>query len=571
MSLQSRLRDLLVQRSLGSSLVRLLTLVALGAALLIAWRRFWFLTDDAFITFRYIDHHRRGWGYTWNPPPFAPVEGYSNFLWMVLLQGIWATTGASPPASANVVSLLLSFGSVALAFVMAWRMPLPPRWQPLRFWVAVLVLVYAISNRTFVTWTSSGLETALFGFCVALWVLGVLEVGRTRDWRWLLVASVGAATTALTRPDGLLLVLATGALGVYHAGLAGALSRSQPARRTILLRTLIGLSPLLSIAVHLLWRRAYYGMWVPNTFYAKQVSEWPDAGVRYTESFILEYALWAPLLVALVLVGIRLVRMEREGLPPGRLVSALPAALIVVTFAAHVVYYTLVIGGDHFEYRVFAYLIIPIGLGLAHVVANLPVRPALGIAVFGLCTAAALPLPWIHYARTCNLNTRGETFKLTVPIADAFPPGPLRGYARAFDQLQRWMQMRHVGTRHQEHKVFFLLQQTLFPPREEGEKISWSERALFDMTTVGVPGWNLPEVAIIDFFGLNDKVVARTPVTSTPPMRLMAHERNPPPGYIDCFLPNFVLDGPRILPRKPRPTPLTDQVIHDCETRFARP
>ncbi len=50
-------------------------------------------------------------------------------------------------------------------------------------------------------------------------------------------------------------------------------------------------------------------------------------------------------------------------------------------------------------------------------------------------------------------------------------------------------------------------------------------------------GWVLPQVAIIDRFGLNDKVVARSP-TSTPPKRKMAHERRPPSGYVDCFQPN---------------------------------
>ena len=38
--------------------------------LIAGWRLFWFLTDDAYITFRYASNSLLGFGYTWNPPPF---------------------------------------------------------------------------------------------------------------------------------------------------------------------------------------------------------------------------------------------------------------------------------------------------------------------------------------------------------------------------------------------------------------------------------------------------------------------------------------------------------------------
>jgi arabinofuranosyltransferase len=70
-----------LQRYLG--LAALLLLAALG--LYLGWRVFWFLTDDAYIAFRYISTSRLGYGYVWNPPPFKPVEGYTSFLWVFLL------------------------------------------------------------------------------------------------------------------------------------------------------------------------------------------------------------------------------------------------------------------------------------------------------------------------------------------------------------------------------------------------------------------------------------------------------------------------------------------------------
>ena len=69
------------------------------------WSLLWFMCDDAFIAFRYISNRQLGWGYTWNPPPFLPVEGYTSFLWVALLDAIWTITGRQPPDTANLVGL----------------------------------------------------------------------------------------------------------------------------------------------------------------------------------------------------------------------------------------------------------------------------------------------------------------------------------------------------------------------------------------------------------------------------------------------------------------------------------
>ena len=57
------------------------------------WKAFWFLTDDAYIAFRYIGNSMDGYGYVWNVPPFLPVEGYTSFLWVALLDVVWRFTG----------------------------------------------------------------------------------------------------------------------------------------------------------------------------------------------------------------------------------------------------------------------------------------------------------------------------------------------------------------------------------------------------------------------------------------------------------------------------------------------
>lgn len=51
---------------------------------------------------------------------------------------------------------------------------------------------------------------------------------------------------------------------------------------------------------------------------------------------------------------------------------------------------------------------------------------------------------------------------------------------------------------------------------------------------------------IIDYHGLNDYVIARSP-PSWDRMRWMAHERYPPPGYVESFAPNVAIVGNQIV------------------------
>ncbi len=63
-----------------------LLFIFIGIALFLAFLIYtWNLTvDDAFISFRYAQHLAEGYGLVWNIGE-APVEGYSNFLWVLMI------------------------------------------------------------------------------------------------------------------------------------------------------------------------------------------------------------------------------------------------------------------------------------------------------------------------------------------------------------------------------------------------------------------------------------------------------------------------------------------------------
>ena len=146
-----------------------LILLLAGAALCYGWKLYWFLTDDAYISFRYVSNWDLGHGLVWNPPPFRPVEGYTNFLWIVLLYGVWQVLDVAPPAAANYLALCFALCSLYITAQMLLRLPWSPRLRPYRLVFLALLLLAVTTNRTFLAWSSSGLETALFGCTVLAW------------------------------------------------------------------------------------------------------------------------------------------------------------------------------------------------------------------------------------------------------------------------------------------------------------------------------------------------------------------------------------------------------------------
>jgi hypothetical protein len=196
------------------------------------------------------------------------------------------------------------------------------------------------------------------------------------------------------------------------------------------------------------------------------------------------------------------------------------------------------------------------------------------------------PIPWAHWHASKDLNTREETFSMIVPVADYFP-WPANRYVEGFDSLQRWLIEHYVCERHQTHKVFVEYLLGRYPSREEGMAKFQPRNDVAFTFAVGVSGWVLPQTAIIDIYGLNDYVVARTPPPAIsgipwratvesmidveePKERRMAHDRVALKQYVACFKPNIsgIMDketGRLHFERDAGSEPPTDAEIIACE------
>jgi hypothetical protein len=263
--------------------------------------------DDAFIGFRYADNLVRGHGLVFNPG--ERVEGYTNFLW-VLLMAPFLALSIDPVAAAKTL------GFIAAAATLAAVVRFGPRTArfPEVAWIAPLFLA---SSPPFVVWATGGMETPLFT-CLVTWSTLLAAQGLKRG---ALAPSVGCllGAAALTRPEG-------AGVAVVLVVLAWFLGPPTPEWRRSLLRCSGAF--LLIVIPYFLWRCWYYSQLLPNTFYAKVGASPAQVfrGLNYAHVFFAFCGYW----LLLPLIGLRWSVERRAALLLGGLTLALLGCTIFV-------------------------------------------------------------------------------------------------------------------------------------------------------------------------------------------------------------------------------------------------
>ena len=229
---------------------------ALALFALLALQMMPFVPDDSFISYRYAANLAGGHGLRFNPTD-SPVEGYSNFLWIVLLAGAVrlgldpVTTGAFFGGLLGLLSIIALWAILKKCGRTGVHLAVPVGLLAL----AAPLLLYAIS----------GMETALFAFLLlaGLWVAADL-LARPTMGRGLLLGAVGVLV-ALTRPEGVL------ALPITVVCLVVSEWRVSPVRRRDIGRAagVAFLAFVVILAAYHLWRVAYFDAVWPTPFLSK--------------------------------------------------------------------------------------------------------------------------------------------------------------------------------------------------------------------------------------------------------------------------------------------------------------
>lgn len=502
-----------------------------------------FTANDAFISFRYVSNAVKGWGYTFNPPPFEPVSGFTGFLWLAVLRGLWEI-GLTPPRSADLATFLFSMGQIVLCFFFLRRVNMRPRIQCKSLFLFLAVCLILLMNRTFLAFMTSGTEAALFNFLVLWWTFEA-TADKSRNPVYL---SVAAVLLALCRFEGFIFVPASAVFLIYF------IFHGHSKLKSLSALLLLG-----SIWFYYRWLYQTYGSVIPNSVTAFYNRLFPDFGRDYILSFVLEYALYFWLFFFVIWAFFKFVVKRQGGF--GILF------LLMLTFAAYIGFYLFIMGGDVLEYRPLGFFIPLCTLaGIKMISENIvsSIRPVfVFIAVYLLMASA---IPGTHRNLTKGLQTRRETEFLYRPVTGK--AGWFGFFTEKWDAAQKKLIYQGIGLRHQEHKVLTEELLKTFPSREEGSRIKKSDNRLFAWDFVGVASWVLPEVNIIDLSGQNNTIVAASSL-KYPNRRLFGHDRAVPAGYVQCFNGGSNLYVEPFLGKKNlrllRAAPLSDGQIKGCE------
>jgi hypothetical protein len=299
-----------------------------------------FTVDDSYISLRYAFNLANGDGLVFNPGE-RPVEGYTNFLWVLLITPFYFLS-SNPFVGhidyglmvAKILGVLFTLVTLWITFLIANRyIKTTNRMHPL---LTTLPIIFLALSGTYAYWAVCGMETPLFQFFFTLFVyLYLVEEEEKR----FVFSGLALAGLALTRPEGFLIAIVV-ALFVfikiaYESKKAGRLVLEDRYWKNILLFAIIA-------SVYLLWKYSYYGALLPNTFAAKAsgINFQFQRGLEYLGRYISVYPF-------LLLIPFTILFIRRN------LVGVGMYALVMIYLL-----YILIIGGDNFRgFRFFTPLL----------------------------------------------------------------------------------------------------------------------------------------------------------------------------------------------------------------------
>jgi len=213
------------------------------------------IAEDSYISFRFAKNLAFGNGLVWNIGE-APVEGYTNFLW-VLISAAVLRAGLDVGPFVQGVGVIASLVTLVYSYLFCHRLlGLGPR-------LSLLPSAYLALAGPFATWATSGMETNLFTMLVVASTYHMVSYWCRKNVEALILGFLLATLATLTRPEGFGVFCVLLGMHSLRAILKG---DTQEFKKGILMASVFYLLP---FAVFFLWRFGYYGYLFPNTYYAK--------------------------------------------------------------------------------------------------------------------------------------------------------------------------------------------------------------------------------------------------------------------------------------------------------------
>lgn len=309
--------------------------------------RYYSLFDDAMIGMRFAKNLADGFGLRWNPGE-QPVEGYTNFLWVIFMAGVHLL-----PIALSKTSLVVMLAGVVILLA---NLPVVKKITELLAGgdnIAPLIAVFLTAfYYPLIHWTLRGMEVGLLCLLTNVSILCAFRLYDRYSVKDVAVIALALTAGYLTRPD---MVIPAFVIGLF---LLYVIWKSGFKFSYLLIPLMVGAA----IGGMTLFRIHYYGQPVPNTYYLKVTGVPTMERVSRGLAVLLEvaiYHLW-PLLL-LVAAGF-LKGFRRLANPRIYLLAGL--------FLAQTAY-SVYVGGDAWEWMEFSNRYITIAIPALFIVASL--------------------------------------------------------------------------------------------------------------------------------------------------------------------------------------------------------
>ncbi|MBA4313223.1 MAG: hypothetical protein C0417_11400 [Chlorobiaceae bacterium] len=288
-----------------------------------------FVNDDAFISFRYAENFVAGNGLVYNTG--ERVEGYTNFLWTLLIAG-GLKLQIDPVLFSSILGILFHLGTLILFILISIRTQLQE--TSFKYFIPLTALLLSL-NRDSNVYATSGLETSMYTFFI---VAGFFFLSLDKIRRNILIAGIFALLAMLTRPDGIIFLAS---VLIYFIIITENKWKN----------CLIFLLPSIFIFLpYWIWRWNYFGFFFPNSFYAKSIGlTYYSQGLEYVWLYFQTYYGLIILFVAAIIALLRfktISRIKQEL----KIISNHPI-LIAGIFSILYILFVIRIGGDFMHAR----------------------------------------------------------------------------------------------------------------------------------------------------------------------------------------------------------------------------
>lgn len=311
-----------------------------------------FIQDDAFISFRYVQNFVDGNGLVFNIG--ERVEGYTNFLWVIILS-VFTFLGMNIENISQILSVLFGVIVLFITFRLSQLIEIKEELKSLKKtritesdlkvkYFDLIPSLFLVFTGSFIFWSVSGMETTMFvSFCLfGIYFYVKDRNSDTVNYKFPLFILLAA----LTRPEGMYFF---GLIMLHKFIFAIKENKSAGLKIFFSKNNLISYAVfVIPVIIFTLFRYSYYGYLFPNTFYAKTglSSVYLNAGIEYFTKFVTSYLFYGIILITPLYLFKRKENFFEISL----------FYLIIVSYIAYIV----IVGGDVLKQNRFFLPVLPL-------------------------------------------------------------------------------------------------------------------------------------------------------------------------------------------------------------------